>query len=208
MRNENELQGTGAWFSQRIGKLTASRMASAMAFLKSGKEAAERRNLKVEILAERLADSIVQKYMTADMQWGVDQEPRAKEAFEAKTGLKVTDVGFIDHPLIENFGASPDGFTSDGRMIEVKCPKTVTHLHYLLAGEIPEDYKPQMIVQKACTGRDVYFVSFDPRLPPKQQLFIKLFEPTAAEIAQVEQQAMQFLWEVEEMFDQITTEEV
>jgi hypothetical protein len=65
-----------------------------------------------------------------------------------------------------------------------------------------------MIVQKACTGRDVYFVSFDPRLPPKQQLFIKLFEPTAAEIAQVEQQAMQFLWEVEEMFDQITTEEV
>jgi putative phage-type endonuclease len=208
MRNENELQGTGAWFSQRIGKLTASRMASAMAFLKSGKEASERRNLKVEILAERLADSIVQKYMTADMQWGVDQEPRAKEAFEAKTGLKVTDVGFIDHPIIENFGASPDGFTSDGRMIEVKCPKTVTHLHYLLAGEIPEDYKPQMIVQKACTGRDVYFVSFDPRLPPKQQLFIKLFEPTAAEIAQVEQQAMQFLWEVEEMFDQITTEEV
>jgi len=34
----------------------------------------------------------------------------AKEAFESHAGLKITDVGFIDHPMIEYFGASPDGF--------------------------------------------------------------------------------------------------
>ena len=208
MREANPYQQTGAFWNARTGKLTASRMAAAMAFLKTGKESAARRDLKVELLAERLTDNILQKYVTAEMQWGIDHEAMAKEAFEHKTGIKVTDVGFVDHPMIENFGASPDGVTSDARCIEIKCPKTATHVGYLLDGEIPEQYKPQMTVQAACTGRAVWFASFDPRLPPKQQLFYKLFEPTPGEIAQVEQQAMQFLWEVEEMFDHITSEEV
>lgn len=208
MREENNLQGTGAWFNERTGKLTASRMAAAMSFLKTGKEAAARRDLKVEILAERLTDNIMQKYVTADMQWGIDHEAMAKEAFEHKTGIKVTDVGFVDHPMIEYFGASPDGLTSDGRCIEVKCPKTTTHLAWRLDRVVPESHKPQMIVQAACTGRPVWFVSFDPRLPEKQQLFIRPFEPTEDEIRKVEEMAKQFLFEVDEMFDQLISEEV
>jgi hypothetical protein len=109
--------------------------------------------------------------------------------------------------MIEFFGASPDGLVSDGKCIEVKCPKTTTHLNYLLDGCVPENHKPQMIVQSACTGRPVWFVSFDPRLPKKQQLFIKLFEPTAEEVNQVEQQAIQFLLEVDQLFDTITQEQ-
>ena len=208
MRNENPLQGTGAWFSARTGKLTASRMVAAMSFLKNGSESAARRDLKVEILAERVTDNIMQKYVTAEMQWGIDHEPMAKEAFEAKTGIKIIDVGFVDHPMIENFGASPDGLTSDGKCIEIKCPKTTTHLNYVLGGVVPEQHKPQMIVQAACTGRPVYFVSFDPRLPENKQLFIRLFEPTDTEIRQVEELAKQFLFEVEEMFDRFIMEEV
>ena len=208
MREENKLQGTGAWFSARTGKLTASRMAAAMSYLKNGNEAAARKDLKVEILAERLTDNILQKYVTAEMQWGVDKEPMAKEAFEAQTGLKVTDVGFVDHPAIEHFGASPDGLVSDGRCVEFKCPKSTTHLSWVLDDCVPEQHKPQMTVQAACTGRAVWFVSFDPRMPKSRQLFIKLFEPTEADISQVESQAMQFLWEVDEMFDKITQEEV
>ena len=208
MREANPYQQTRAFWNARTGKLTASRMAAAMSFLKNGNEAAARRNLKVEILAERLTDNIMQKYVTAEMQWGVDHEPMAKEAFELATGHKVTDVGFVDHPMIEYFGASPDGLVSDGKCIEVKCPKTTTHLNYLLDGCVPENHKPQMIVQAACTGRPVWFVSFDPRLPKPQQLFIKLFEPTPGEISHVEQQAMQFLDEVEQLFDKITQEQL
>lgn len=207
MREENNLQGTGAWFNQRTGKLTASRMAAAMAFLKNGNEAAARRDLKIEILAERLTDNIMQKYVTSEMQWGVDHEPMGKEAFELATGNKVTDVGFVDHPMIENFGASPDGLVSDGKCIEIKCPKTTTHLNYLLDGCVPENHKPQMIVQSACTGRPVWFVSFDPRLPKPQQLFVKLFEPTDDEVSHVEAQAVQFLAEVDQLFDKITQEQ-
>jgi putative phage-type endonuclease len=208
MRQDNPLQGTGEWFSARIGKLTASRMAAAMSFLKNGNESSARYDLKVEILAERMTNNIVPKYVTAEMQWGIDHEPMAKDAFEKAAGLKVTDIGFVDHPVIEFFGASPDGLTSDGCCVEIKCPKTTTHLGWLLEGEIPEKHKPQMIVQSACTGRPVYFVSFDPRLPEKQQLFIRKYEPMPSEISLVEEMAMQFLWEVDQMFDKITTEEV
>lgn len=208
MREENNLQGTGEWFSARCGKLTASRMAAAMAFLKNGNEAAARKDLKVEILAERLTDNILQKYVTAEMQWGIDHEAMAKEAFEKRTNQKVRDIGFVDHPVIEYFGASPDGLTSDGSCIEVKCPKTTTHLNYLLDGGVPENHKPQMIVQSACTGRPVWFVSFDPRLPEKQQLFMVLYEPTPGEISHVETQAMQFLSDLDNLFDRITQEEL
>ena len=208
MREENAQQGTGAWFNQRTGKLTASRMASAMSYLKGGGDSAARKDLKIEILAERLTDSIVPKFVTGAMQWGFDHEAMAKEAFEKKTGLKITDVGFVDHPMIEYFGASPDGFVSDGRAIEIKCPTTSTHLKYLLSGVIPEEYKPQMSVQSACTGKAVWFASFDPRMPKGKQLFIRLYEPTTDEIKNVEIEAVKFLYEVEQMFEQLPTEEV
>jgi len=208
MREENAQQGTGNWFNQRTGKLTASRMASAMSYLKGGGDSAARKDLKIEILAERLTDNIVPKFVTGAMQWGIDHEAMAKEAFEKKTGLKITDVGFVDHPMIEYFGASPDGFVSDGRAIEIKCPTTSTHLKYLLSGVIPEEYKPQMSVQSACTGKAVWFASFDPRMPKGKQLFIRLYEPTTDEIKNVESEAVKFLYEVEQMFEQLTTEEV
>ena len=208
MREENAQQGTGNWFNQRTGKLTASRMASAMSYLKGGGDSAARKDLKIEILAERLTDSIVPKFVNSAMQWGIDHEAMAKEAFEAKTGLKITDVGFIDHPMIEYFGASPDGFVSDGRAIEIKCPTTSTHLKYLLNGVVSDEYKPQMCTQSACTGKSVWFASFDPRMPKGKQLFIRLYEPTDEEIKNVESEAVKFLEEVEQMFEQLTTKEV
>lgn len=205
MREPNKFQGSGSWFNDRTGKLTASRMAAAMSFLKSGAESSDRRKLKIEILAERLTGDIVPKYQNEHMMHGVEQEPFAKEAFETRTGLLITDLPFVAHPRIEFCGASPDGLVSDGCLIEVKCPATRTHLEYLLAGEVPEEYKPQMILQAVCMGKsEVYFVSFDPRLPEKQSLFIKKYKPTQEEIDKVENAAVQFLKEVDEMFEQIT----
>lgn len=206
MREENPLQGTAAWHSARCGKLTASRMEAAMSFLKNGKESSKRVDLKKEILAERMTDQIVPKYTNSIMQHGIDTEPAAKMAFEAATGFLVSDVGFIDHPDIEFCGCSPDGLVSDGSLIEIKCPQTVTQVGWMLAGVVPEEHKPQMILQCACTGKSsVWFVSYDPRITnPAKQLFIKKFEPTKKEIKEVEEAARKFLAEVDEMFDLIT----
>jgi len=205
MREENKQQGNGDWFNQRIGKLTASRMADAMSFTQKGKDTSERIKLKMEIVTERMTDIIVPKYVNAAMQWGIDHEPLAKEKFESETGILIQDVGFVPHPIIENFGASPDGFTSDGNLIETKCPSSMTHLKYLLDKDnIPEEYKPQMCVQALCTGRKkIWFVSYDPRFPPKQQMFVKLYEPTQEELDAVEAAAIKFLAEVDELFDNV-----
>lgn len=215
MREANELQNNGAWFNERTGKLTASRMAAAMSFLsqkydKQGnplprKEASERYKLKREILAERMTDSIVPKYVTKEMQWGIDTEPQAKQAFEQATGLVVTDMGWVPHPRIEMLGCSPDGKTSDGCLIEVKCPSSLTMIDWILDNVIPEEHIPQLTLQSAClNGIPVYFCAYDPRLKdPHKQLFIRKFEPTAQQIEDVERYAKDFLDEVDFMFDLI-----
>jgi hypothetical protein len=62
-----------------------------------------------------------------------------------------------------------------------------------------------MLCEIACTQRKwALFASYDPRMPPKQQLFIARFEPTAEQIAECEVQAVEFLAELEAMFKQIT----
>jgi predicted phage-related endonuclease len=81
-------------------------------------------------------------------------------------------------------GASPDGLIGEDGLIEVKCPTTKTHLQTLLNGRIPEQYRPQMQWQMACTGKEwVQFVSFDPRLPVEYQLFLDIEHRDEDEIA-------------------------
>lgn len=200
-------QGSPEWIRQRIGHLTASRMAAAMSFTKSGADSAERRKLKIDILTERLADAAVEHYVSAAMQWGIDNEPAARSAFEDSTGLIVMPAGFVVHPSIEFFGASPDGLVGSDALFEAKCPTTQTHLQWMLAGVVPDEYTPQMTAQCACTGRRiVHFVSFDPRLPERQRLFYRTFSPTEEQIAQVEEAARKLLAEVDAMFEKITAE--
>lgn len=208
----------GAFMNDRCGKLTGSRMNAAMAYLKqTAKEIAdkkpkedrkERASLKVEILCERMTGNIVDKFVNTAMQWGIEKEPEAKAAYEAKTGRIITDVGFIDHPRIEFCGASPDGFVDDG-LVEIKCPTTATHVSWILDGGIPDEHKAQMTLQAAVTGRSwVDFVSYDPRMPEPQQLLVRRFYPTAGEIAEIEAEAEKFLAEVDGLFETITRREM
>jgi hypothetical protein len=136
------------------------------------------------------------------MQWGLDQEQAAKDAFEAATGELLLPAGFVEHPHIEHFGATPDSLLEEGGIAEFKCPTTATHLDYLLAGKVPSEYRPQMIAQMLCTRRRYgVFVSFDPRLPPKQQLFVRRFDPAPEEFAEVESAAVKFLAELDAMWN-------
>jgi len=58
--------------------------------------------------------------------------------------------------------------------VEVKCPKTKTHVRYIRIGVIPAEYKPQVLqyflVHDKLQWLD--FISFDPRLDRKP-IFIK-----------------------------------
>jgi hypothetical protein len=120
----------------------------------------------------------------------------------------ILPCGFYDHPQISDFGATPDGLIPQG-VIEFKAPQTTTHIGWILAGGVPEQHRPQILAQLACTGRTrAVFVSFDPRIKDeRKRLFIAEWVPERAEIEAVEEAARKFLEEVEQMFQMLTEKE-
>lgn len=196
------------WLSARAGKLTASRMSDALDFRKDGKPGASRVRLMHEILAERLTGDSVRHFVNDAMQWGLEKEAEAKGAYEAQAGVLLGEAGFYDHPRVNYFGATPDGLIGRDGLIETKCPTSQTFVEWKLAGIVPEQHKPQMLAQLACTGRAwVEFVAYDPRVrDQRHRLFVRRFEPPRSEIDRIEEAAEVFLAEVERMWDALTTE--
>lgn len=201
--NIEAIAGTPGWLAARRGLLTASRIADALAVLKTGKPSESRRKLMFELLAERMSGVAVDHFVTPAMQWGIEQQPNATAAYEAETGELVGPEVFVLHPEIEWAGATPDGLIGTDGLIEIKCPTTPKHLAWVMAGEVPAEHQPQMLFQLACTRRKwVDFVSFDPRVQ-RPQLFIRRFEPAWTEVERVEAGAREFLAELQAMADQL-----
>ena len=197
-----------AWLSSRCGKLTASRMFQVLDMTAKGAEGAKRKALKIELLAERLTGDAAPHFVNSFMQWGIEQEPAAKAAYELSSGQMIVPCGFFDHPTIAEFGATPDGLIPGG-VIEFKCPQTTTHVGWLLAGGVPDAHKPQILAQLACAGRErAVFVSYDPRVrDPRRQLHVAEWTPKREEIEEIEEHARKFLAEVEMMFQMLTEKE-
>lgn len=195
-------QRTEEWFSARLGKVTASRVADVLAKIKSG-ESASRKNYKMELVVQRLTGKPQESFTNAAMEWGTEQEPFARMTYEAHTGTFVKEEGFVDHPTIEGFGCSPDGLVGDG-LIEIKCPNTANHIETVLENKAPSKYIPQMQCQMACTGAKwCDFVSFDPRVPEDLQLFVVRVERDQEYIDSMEVEVKQFLSEVLDLFNQL-----
>jgi hypothetical protein len=137
------------------------------------------------------------------MQWGTEQEPFARAAYEAHTGQMVEEVGFIQHPDIEDAGASPDGLVGDDGMVEIKCPSSSTALECWLIhaqGGNPVDakYYAQMQWQMRCADRSwCDYVVFDPRMPAKAQLFVFRVQRNAEFLRIAEDEVITFLTEVD-----------
>ena len=190
-------QGTPEWQALRIGKLTASRVADMLATVKAG-ESMSRKNLRADLIAERLTGSKTESYSNSAMNWGVETEPQARAAYEVFSYNFVDQVAFVDHQTIPNFGCSPDGLVGDDGLIEIKCPNTSTHLEYIETRKPPSKYLTQMMSQMSVTGRKwCDFVSFDPRLPDGLKLLVVRIERDEEVIAKIEAEAIKFLAEVD-----------
>lgn len=88
--------------------------------------------------------------------------------------------------------------------LEIKCPKTATHIGYLLANRLPPEYVPQVTHAFWVTGADFCdFVSYDPRLPENLRLFIVRVMREELDVAGYEKEALKFLAEVDELEEQL-----
>lgn len=199
----NVIQGSEAWFQQRLGKATASRIADILAKTKTG-YSTSRENYCVELALERITGTRQEFYTNDAMKWGTETEPLARAAYEAHTGAIVDEVAMIDHPTIAMAGASPDGCLDADGLIEIKCPNSATHMKTLLSKKPDNKYITQMTWQMACTGRKwCDFVSFDPRFPEHLRLFITRIYRDEAAIQAMESEVTQFLMEVDAMVQQL-----
>jgi len=191
-------QRSPEWFAARLGRLTGSRAGDMMATIKSG-EAASRRDLRLQLVLERLTGTVQDDgYVSADMRRGIAREPAALAAYEVATGHLVQTTGFLQHDTLPA-GCSLDGHVGAfAGVVEVKCPKSATHLRYLTAGTAPPDCLPQLVHALWVTGAAwVDFVSFDDRFPPALQLFVVRYHRNAEEIATYAKVVAVFLAEVD-----------
>jgi putative phage-type endonuclease len=190
-------QRTDEWFKSRLGKVTASRIADVVARTRTG-YAASRANYMAQLVCERLTGKQAESFSNAAMEWGVEQEGPARDAYSAKVGELVTEVGFISHPTIPMAGASPDGLVGTNGCVEIKCPSTATHIEYLFDRDPPQKYFYQMQWQMACTGTEwCDWVSYDPRLPAELQLLVVRIPRDTDCITILEREVSEFLAELD-----------
>ena len=191
-------QRTNAWYAERLGKVTASSLYKVLSKTKTG-YGADRGNYLTQLVLERITGQKAESYTNASMQWGIEQEPAARAAYEASRGVLVTEVGFIPHPTIEMAGASPDGLVEDG-MVEIKCPDSKTALEaWLSKNPVEGKYFAQMQWQMRCADRPwCDYVIYDPRMPAKAQLLVVRVNRDDRWIEEAETEVRKFLAEVDE----------
>jgi hypothetical protein len=192
-------QRSAAWHAARCGLVTASRAKDILAAIKSGGEAAARRDYRLQLMTEILTGQPAEDgFVNADMQRGTDLEPDARRAYEARTGRLVQEAGFLRHPTLRA-GCSIDGHI-DGyqAVIELKVPRSATHLRYLRAFDFPAEHKAQALHIQWITGcESVELVSYDPRFPAHLTLVTHVYRATREALDDHESAVRQFLTEVD-----------
>lgn len=149
MRIVHCVQGEAEWFQEHLNRLTASRAAAVQDFTQKGIEGSTRRLYRLEKEAEALSRiGGAPNYVSAPMLAGTAAEPLARTAYELEEGVMVQQVGIVIGDD-ERTGWSPDGIITgdDGAIIgaiEVKGPKTTTHLQTIVGMKIPDGNLPQL----------------------------------------------------------------
>ncbi len=139
-------QRTPEWYQYRHNMITASNIWKAV-----GSEAN-----KNSLIAEKCKPYVSYSGVNVDspLHWGQKYEPVTIALYEHINRTKVNAFGCIAHPDYPFIGASPDGITDNGRMIEIKnvVSREITGIPKM-------DYWIQMQVQlEVCDLEDCDFV--------------------------------------------------
>lgn len=131
-------QGSPEWLEARRGVITGSRFKDCRDKLKSGAPSKKCMDYAMDVARERLGGSAADKFATAAMRTGTEQEPYARAAYEARTKLFVEEAGFITTE--DNlFGVSVDGMVDADGLIEIKTMvSSATLFNAVVDGDISE----------------------------------------------------------------------
>jgi putative phage-type endonuclease len=131
-------QRTSEWFEVRKNMLTASDLYDAVFHPAS-------------LIKKKLKNVSFNSYSIPALKWGCMFEPMATRIYANMKNTIVYEFGLLSNNNIANFGASPDGITNEGIMIEIKCP----YSREIIDKVIPEKYNYQMQGQMAVCELDI-----------------------------------------------------
>lgn len=146
-------QRTPEWYAIRRTLLTASDVAAALDIkpFKSYKGSP-----RDDLLKKKLENLPFNNMYVAH---GQKYEDEACDMMARVLGEKVLPFGLLVHPEHTWLAASPDGVTTTGAAVEIKCPLR----REIVPGHVPSHYYPQVQVQmQVCGLRWTYFVQYKP----------------------------------------------
>jgi putative phage-type endonuclease len=131
-------QRTDEWFKLRENRLTASDLYDAVYH-------------PITLIKKKLKNVSFNSHSIPALKWGCMFEQAAVNIYSHINSTKVNEFGLLVNDNINNFGASPDGITDEGIMIEIKCP----YSREIKDKVIPEKYYYQMQGQMAVCELDI-----------------------------------------------------
>lgn len=154
LAREQFVQRSPEWFAVRRDLLTASDAASALDIKPYPTYTGSPRDALV------LSKTGKEKpFANAFVAHGQRYEDEARALAMAALGETVYDVGLVRHADLAWLAASPDGVTSAGKLVEIKCPLK----RNIEPGHVPHHYWPQVQVQMECCDVDsTLFVQYKP----------------------------------------------
>jgi len=163
------VQMTPPWFSARRGVPTASEFSKLLTPVTLQPSQSADKYI-YELIAEQLGTDppIEANFISVAMRDGIEYEAEARRWYAMERDCDVQQVGFC---LTDDgrFGASPDGLVGTEGGLELKVPKTKTHVGYVLNGAgVPPEYIAQVHGNLIVTGRQWWdFMSYCREAPDR-----------------------------------------
>lgn len=152
-------QRTPAWYARRKTLMTASNAAAAL-FIKpfASFQGCPKREAIMQIVYGTFKGNVATRH-------GQKHEDWVRDRFDEIMGTHTEEFGLLVHSDVHGeetgldwLGASPDGITNTGALVEIKCP-----YRREITDEVPHHYLPQCLVQmEVCNLPICYFVEYQP----------------------------------------------
>ncbi len=137
-------QKSEQWYEMRRNLITASDFAQALG---QGKFGTQGDVIKKKVRPE---DESSASFSNPFFQWGNMFEPVANDVYSMlHCDVPILEFGLLPHPTKSFFGASPDGITDYGIMVEIKCPPK---RKIEIGGDVPLQYYYQIQGQLEVCG--------------------------------------------------------
>lgn len=199
-------QGTEEWLRHRAGVITASRAHDIIKSGRGGKSSESRATYMLELIAQVCTGLVPESASFKQEEWGHENEPLAREAYEALEFVSVNQCGLIYRDESLRCAISPDGILDD-RGLEIKNPFTSqVHIATLLDGKIKPEYVTQCQYSLWVTGLDRWdFVSFDWRVrgKPENRLVVIPQYRDAEMMARFDEEIPKFISEMDEALERL-----